>query len=88
MSLVRLKDKGQLTIPADIRLAVAAQVGDLFEVEVANGNIILRPQEIVARNAASAKGVDIGNWIGTGKALFSNANEADAFMRAERAAWE
>ena len=88
MSLVKMKDKGQVTIPANIRLAVSAQVGDLFEVEVANGNIILKPQEIVARGAAASKGVDIGKWIGAGKGLFSSVDEADAFIKAERAAWE
>ncbi len=91
MAVVRMKDKGQVTIPAAIRNQIAAQTGDVFEADVLDGNIILRPQDIVSRRAPkkiSRKGADITRWIGAGKGLFKTPEEADAFIHAERARWD
>ena len=38
MEIVRLKDKGQITIPASIREEIAAQIGDLFAMTVDEGH--------------------------------------------------
>ncbi len=86
MALVKMKEKGQVTIPASVRKEIAAQRGDMLEVTVRDGAIILTPQDVVSRKAA--KSVDITAWIGAGKGLFASAEEADAFIRAERAKWE
>lgn len=83
MTLVRMKEKGQVTIPAAVREALSAKRGDVFEVAVSDGNIVLKPQIVVAK-----KGVDIGPWIGAGKGLFATPEEVDAFIAAERARWE
>ncbi len=92
MPLVKLKTKGQLTIPAAVREQIAAHVGDMFEVVVANGSIILKPQDVVTRKRTiavkSRKRVDISNWIGSGKGLFKSPEEAAAFIRSERASWD
>ena len=89
---VRMKDKGQVTIPAPLRDQIQAVVGDIFEASVEGGNIILRPQVISARDTmrvnTKPKGVDIGKWVGAGKGLFKTPGEADAFIRAERDQWE
>jgi AbrB family looped-hinge helix DNA binding protein len=89
--LVRMKEKGQVTIPAAVRERISAHKGDVFDVAVVDGNIVLKPQEVVARamNAKrGGKGVDITRWIGSGKGLFSSPEEADGFIRSERAKWE
>ena len=92
MSLVQMKDKGQVTIPAAVREQIAASKGDMFEVVVLDGNIVLRPQDVVARDATGPaprkKGVDIGPWIGAGRGLFKTPEEVDAFIRAERDQWD
>ena len=89
---VRMKDKGQVTIPATVREQIHAVTGDIFEARIEGGNIVLRPQIVAARDdmpsRGKPKGVDIGKWVGAGKGLFKTPAEADAFMRAERDQWE
>ncbi len=92
MSLVKLKEKGQVTIPASVREQISAHKGDVFEVAVANGNIVLKPLDVVARKQKSPakrkSGVDICNWIGAGKGLFQSPEEAAEFIARERASWD
>ncbi len=88
---VRLKEKGQITIPSALRVKIAAEVGDLFEVALDGGNLIFRPQQVSAKRAkknTNSKGVDIGKWIGSGKGTFETPEQVDAFIRAERNRWE
>jgi AbrB family looped-hinge helix DNA binding protein len=85
---VRMKEKGQVTIPANLRAQIHAETGDVFEAVIDDGNIILRPQIISERGHAKLKGVDIGKWVGAGKGLFQTPQEAQAFIRAERERWE
>jgi hypothetical protein len=58
---------------------------------VANGNIVLKPQDVVSRKkstwAKAKKGVDNAPWIGSGKGLFKSPEEAAAFIKTERASW-
>lgn len=90
MSLVQMKDNGQVTIPAEVREKIAASKGDMFEVLVIEGDIVLRPKDVVARLAEDqqAKSGDIRSFIGSGRGLFKTAEEADAFIRAERGQWD
>lgn len=41
MQLVRLKDKGQVTLPMKVRTAIGAEIGDVFEVEIRGEEIVL-----------------------------------------------
>jgi AbrB family looped-hinge helix DNA binding protein len=52
MSLVRVKQKGQVTIPADIREALGLDEGDLVEVACKGQRIVLTPKEVVDRHPA------------------------------------
>jgi AbrB family looped-hinge helix DNA binding protein len=97
MTLVKLKDKGQVTIPASVREQVAARLGDVFEVSVANGNIVLKPQDVVARRKQRkarpvqnqrGTGVDIFRWIGAGQGLFKTPEDVAEYIRTERAQWD
>jgi AbrB family looped-hinge helix DNA binding protein len=92
VALAKMKDKGQVTIPAPLRERIGAATGDMFDVELEGGNIVLRPRQIVAWDAVSrkakAKGVDIAKWMGAGKGLFKTPAEADRFIRAGREQWD
>lgn len=93
MPLTKLKDKGQVTIPSAIREEIGARQGDIFEVAIADGSIVLKPQDVVSRSGSRNQphgrtGVDITRWIGSGKGLFETPEEVDAFIRSERARWE
>jgi AbrB family looped-hinge helix DNA binding protein len=92
MSFVKLKEKGQVTIPASVREQLSAHTGDIFEVAVSEGNIVLKPKEVVARKdkpqKTTKKGIDISSWIGSGKGMFQSPEDVDAFIKRERAAWD
>jgi len=47
MRFARIRNNGQLTLPAAVRKAANLEDGDLIEVEVSDeGNIILRPKKL------------------------------------------
>ena len=52
---VELKDKGRVTIPAEIRKALALEKGDRLSIESGEGVIKLRPKKIVS--AEEIKGI-------------------------------
>jgi AbrB family looped-hinge helix DNA binding protein len=47
MSTTYIRNKGQVTIPADVRRAARLEEGDPIEVEVVEGGILLRPQKVI-----------------------------------------
>ena len=49
MSLVKVKTKGQVTIPTALRRRAGLNVGDLLEARVERGRITLTPQSLVDR---------------------------------------
>ena len=49
MYLVKVKDKYQVTLPAEIRKQVGLAVGDLLEVEIKGAQITLTPKSVVDR---------------------------------------
>lgn len=51
MMRIILKDRGQLTIPARVRKILRLRSGDVLEVRVRNGDIILKPLDLVERPA-------------------------------------
>jgi AbrB family looped-hinge helix DNA binding protein len=42
-----MRDKGQITIPADVRRAARLEEGDPIEVQIVEDGILLRPQKII-----------------------------------------
>lgn len=60
MPLVKLKGKGQVTIPADIRASLNLEEGDLLEAELEGGRIVLIPKVLVDRDALFARLADLG----------------------------
>ena len=90
--LVKLKQKGQITIPAPLRERIAAVQGDVFDIDIVDGKIVLNPQGVVShqifKHPIRKKSVDISKWVGSGKGLFKSVEDIDEFIRFERSQWE
>ena len=52
MPLVTVKPKFQVTIPAKLRKGLDLHEGDLMEATIVGDGILLRPKDVVDRNAA------------------------------------
>lgn len=55
MTLVKLRERAQLTLPREIREALAVADGDYLEASVVDGGVLLRPVAVVDREAARAE---------------------------------
>ncbi|PCI40828.1 MAG: hypothetical protein COB46_05855 [Rhodospirillaceae bacterium] len=53
MSLVTVKPKFQVTIPAKLRKGIDLHEGDLMDATIVGDGILLRPKEVVNRNASA-----------------------------------
>ena len=60
MPLVRIKDKGQVTLPAKIRERRGLHTGDFMEVREEGDRIVLIPQEVAPRQPEIDKAVAEG----------------------------
>jgi AbrB family looped-hinge helix DNA binding protein len=52
MSLVKLKGKGQMTLPIEIREQLSLDEGDLLEANIEKGKIVLIPKTVLDRSTA------------------------------------
>jgi len=52
MSLVKIKEKYQVTIPSAIRDKLSLKVGDILEAELENDQIVLKPKMIIDKSEA------------------------------------
>jgi AbrB family looped-hinge helix DNA binding protein len=92
MSLVKLKGKGQMTLPVEIREQLSINEGDLLEARIEKGNIVLTPKTVVDRAAAFARLEAIAakaeqSWRAEGKTdeeMEQLINETVEEVRAER----
>ena len=65
MSLVKVKDKYQVTLPTEIRQKAGLAVGDLLEVEIKGNKITLTPKSVIDREISLAlEEYDKGRSIG------------------------
>jgi antitoxin PrlF len=53
---VRIQEKGQVTLPADIRKRLGLKKGDLVAVVETAGGVLITPQEVVATRALAEIG--------------------------------
>jgi len=77
MSLVKVKTKGQVTLPSILREQAGLSVGDLLDAKVVAGKITLVPQSVVDRDIA--EGVEDfkkGRYFGP----FATAKDMTAFL--------
>ncbi len=54
MSLVKVRQKGQVTLPQDVRDALRLEEGNLLEASVENHAIVLKPKVVVDRSIDEA----------------------------------
>lgn len=52
MSLMRIRPKGQITLPDSIRRQVHLEEGDYLEVAVEEGAIVMRPKKLIDADQA------------------------------------
>ncbi len=52
MTLTRVRPKGQITIPEEVRRALRLEEGDLVEVAIEDGSIVLRPKRLIEASQA------------------------------------
>jgi AbrB family looped-hinge helix DNA binding protein len=60
MSLAKMKQKGQVTIPAGIREQIGLHEGDYVEVTKEGNRVVLTPKEVVDRDPATAAAIAEG----------------------------
>lgn len=70
MTLVRLRERAQITLPQEVREALNVKQGDYLEAEVVEGKLILRPVAVVTRDTARRDLLDMlsgpSRWKGSG----------------------
>lgn len=47
-TLVRIQEKGQVTLPVEVRRKLGLKKGDLVAVEATEGAVVITPQEVLA----------------------------------------
>ena len=79
-SLIRIKQKFQVTLPVEVREALHLQEGDLLEALIENNRIFLNPKVLVDRSAVDTAFEDgIRDYRkGRGAGPFSNVKEFNA----------
>jgi len=81
MSLIKVREKYQVTLPATVRRKAGIAVGDLLEAQVKDMKITLTPKRIVDRELALAlEDVKRGRVYGP----FRSAREAVRSLRSRR----
>ena len=72
--LVRIQDKGQVTLPADVRRRLGLKTGDLVAVTETDEGVLISPRQVVAMKALDRvgqilrkQGVDLNEMIESGR---------------------
>ncbi len=52
MGLTRVRTKGQITIPEEIRRTLRLEEGDVVDVAIEDGSIVLRPKKLIEASQA------------------------------------
>ena len=75
-NLVRVQEKGQVTLPADVRRRLGLKKGDLVAVVETPEGVLITPQEVVATKALAeigaalqAQGLSLDDMIESGRQI-------------------
>lgn len=75
-NLVRVQEKGQVTLPAAVRKQLGIKKGDLVAVEVTPDGVLITPQKVLAlrdldRMGAILReqGITLDEWMESGRAI-------------------
>ena len=83
MSLVKVRPKGQVTIPADILKQWHIQINQQVNITLVNGVVTLTPENRLENKKS------ILSYAGIGKGLWGDsAEEIEDFIHNERESWE
>jgi AbrB family looped-hinge helix DNA binding protein len=82
--LVRVKDKFQITLPANIRRQLAVQEGDYLEVAILDDGIVFRPQLAVKR---TSKGPSLISFLNEHRSATRTRKEIDTALASQRDSW-
>jgi AbrB family looped-hinge helix DNA binding protein len=81
MSLVKVKEKYQVTIPSAIRDRLSLKVGDMLEIGLENDQIVLKPKIIVDKSEAWKKLFEVMDRVHSKNKQFDpNEVEQDVLM--------
>jgi AbrB family looped-hinge helix DNA binding protein len=76
LKLVRVQEKGQVTLPADIRKRLGLKKGDFVAVEATAEGVLITPQKVLAlrdldRMGAILReqGITLEEWMESGRAI-------------------
>lgn len=67
MTIIRIRERAQITLPAEVRKALNVEKGDYLEAEVVEGGLMLKPVALLDRKAARARvkeAMDTVRYIG------------------------
>ena len=74
--LVRIQEKGQVTLPADVRRRLGLKKGDLVAVSATDEGVLIAPQEVLAMKtldrigkALKEKGLTLEELIESGREI-------------------
>ncbi len=80
---VSLRDRRQITLPAEVVAAVGLETNGSLEVRVVAGSIVLTPT-----GTAAAPPRSMARFLGAARAAYGGtADEADEIVRRERESW-
>ena len=83
ISTVTLRERRQITLPAEVVAAVGIQVNDELDIRVVNGVIQMAP-----RVGAALPRPAMSRFLGATTGLYGHsAEEADAYVRQQRDSW-
>jgi AbrB family looped-hinge helix DNA binding protein len=75
-NLTRIQEKGQVTLPADIRRRLGLKKGDLVAITETQQGILITPQEVIATQALAEigaalkeRGLSLDDMIERGRAI-------------------
>jgi len=76
LKLVRVQEKGQVTMPATIRKQLAIKKSDLVAVEATADGVLITPQQVLALRDLDKigailreQGVTLDEWMESGRAI-------------------
>ena len=83
MPYVKVKNRGQVTIPAEFRHQLHLEEGDLLEATVEGGNIVFRPEAVIDQESVESA-IDEGfkdYREGHVHGPFENIEEVDEYLK-------
>ena len=85
-NLVRIKDKFQLTIPAQLRKQLAVREGDYLEASVVGDSVVFRPSQ--PASAPRQPGKTILDFLSEPMPAGRSRKAIEARLDADRRAWD